>query len=103
MTHRPHKHEHHHEDPFPVKTRVQELIKHESCPDPLARVTGKPNEKQLPPGSSFYRVSRLIGGTTEEIIGVKITHRRPTGLQEVHVHTNKPAEMLAFLATALIG
>jgi len=103
MSRRPRKHEHCHEDPFPAKTKVLALLQHEECPDSQARVTGKPKEKVLPPGNSFFRVTQLFGGTTKVIAGVRVIHRRPTGLQEVHIHTAKPAEMLAFMDSALTG
>jgi len=93
----------HNEDPFPVMKMVTELMKHEDCPDPEARITGNRKERRLRPGRSYHKVTELRCGTSDAVIGVKVIHRRPTGLQEVHVHTSKPAEVLKYLAVALIG
>ncbi len=101
--------EKHSEKVFPLLGDVTAILAHEDCPDPDARIThksAKPTEKPMRPARPFRRATELRGctpGKDAPVLGVKVIDRRPSGLQEVHVHTSKPSELLAFIAAALVS
>ncbi len=101
--------EKHSQKAFPLLGDVQAILAHEDCPDPTARIThksAKPTEKPMRPARPYRRATELHActpGKEAPVVGVKVIDRRPSGLQEVHVHSSKPSELLAFIAAALVS
>lgn len=82
---------------------LEKLLGHPDNPDPEARITSVKKMRADRPVKEFHRISELFGGTTEVPVGVKVLHRRPKEIVEVHIHSKVPAEMMAFLTKALSG